>query len=76
MKVNYDPVADSIYIRLADKKSTKTVEVGGDLNADYAGKNLIGIETLDASEKLEKDDLGKVILSFPSYKPSKTYLPG
>ncbi len=70
MKVNYDPIADAIYIRLTDKKSTKTVEVGSDLNVDYAGKDLVGIEILDASERLEKDDLGKVTLSFPSYKTS------
>ena len=47
-----------MYIYLADgKKSTHTEEVREDLLVDYAGKEMIGIEILDASNKLSKKSL-------------------
>lgn len=67
MRVNYDPVADTIYIRLLKGiKSTKTIEVEEGLNVDYAGKKLIGIEIVDASKKFPKKSLDEVTLSVPT----------
>ena len=40
-----------------DKKSTRTEEMGEDILVDYSGKEMIGIEILDASKKLPKQDL-------------------
>ena len=58
MKVTYDPVADAMYIYFSDrKKSTRTEEVSDDFLVDYAGKEMIGIEILDASRKLPKRNL-------------------
>lgn len=69
MKITYDPVADAIYIYLSEKKkSTHTEEVNDDLIVDYAGKELIGIEVLDASKKLSKNDLDSVTLTLPTYR--------
>lgn len=71
MKVTYDSVADVMYIYFDPKrKSTKTKEIGEGVNVDYAGKKLIGIEILDASEKLSKRDLNKMTLEIPTY-PSR-----
>ncbi|OGF99640.1 hypothetical protein A2153_03720 [Candidatus Gottesmanbacteria bacterium RBG_16_38_7b] len=69
MNVNYDPVADAMYITfLKGKKSTKTVEVGDNILLDYNGKKLIGIEILDASEKLSTEELENITLTIPTYK--------
>lgn len=69
MKVIYDPVADVMYFYFSEKKkSTRTEEVGEDLVVDYSGKELIGIEVLDASKKLSKQDMGSITLTIPTYK--------
>lgn len=74
MRVTYDSVADVMYIYFDPKrKSTKTKEIGEGINVDYAGKKLIGIEILDASEKLSKRDLKKMTLEIPTY-PSRVSL--
>lgn len=61
MKVSYDPMADAMYIYFSkSKKSTRTEEVRSDLMVDYAGKELVGIEVLDVSKKLPKEELKNV----------------
>lgn len=70
MKVSYDPLADAIYIYFSKrKKSTHTEEVRDDLLVDYSGKELIGIEVLDVSQKLPKRDLSSV-MKFAPVSPS------
>lgn len=72
MKVSYDPLADAIYIYFSKrKKSTHTEEVRNDLLVDYSGKELIGIEVLDVSQKLPKGDLSSVV----KFAPVTTSLP-
>jgi uncharacterized protein YuzE len=72
MKVTYDPKADAMYIYFSEKRSTRTEEVREDLLVDYAGKELIGIEILDASKKLPKKNLESIApLSYPaSFSPN------
>lgn len=61
MKISYDPKADAAYIYfIKDKKSTRTEEVGEGLLVDYNGDDLIGIEILDVSEKLPKEELKSI----------------
>ncbi len=57
MKVSYDPKSDAMYIYLSSKKSTRTEEVGENMVVDYAGKELIGIEVLEASKRISKGNL-------------------
>lgn len=58
MKISYDPTVDAAYIYFRkNKKSTRTEEVGEGLLVDYNGKDLIGIEILDVSEKFPKDEI-------------------
>ena len=52
MKVNYDKIADAMYIHFSDEKSTRTEEVLDDILVDYAGKKLVGIEVLEIRRKL------------------------
>jgi len=66
MKVTYDPIADALYLTLAsDKKSTSTVEVRDDLLVDYNNREMIGIEILNVSKKLPKEDIGSITVSWP-----------
>lgn len=69
MKVSYDPLADAMYIYLSDKKSTRTEEIRDDLLVDYAGGNLVGIEILEVSKKLPKEEMGAMTLTLLT-KPS------
>ena len=69
MKVTYDPIADAMYIYLTEKKkSTRTEELGEGLLVDYADRELIGIEILDASKKLSKKKLDTITLTIPTYR--------
>jgi len=54
MKVSYDSKADAMYIYLSPKKKrvTKTEEMSSGWIADYSGKELVGIEILDAAKVL------------------------
>ncbi|KKU57515.1 MAG: hypothetical protein UX81_C0034G0001 [Parcubacteria group bacterium GW2011_GWA2_47_12] len=53
MKVNYDKVADAMYIRLREGKIKGTVKVNDRLMIDVDTKgNTVGVELLDASMQL------------------------
>lgn len=61
MKISYDPEADAAYIYLIkSKKSTRTEEVGEGLLVDYNGNDLIGIEILNVSKKLPKNEMKSI----------------
>ena len=62
MKITYDPTVDAMYIYLSNKKSTRTEVINPDLMVDYSGKKIIGIEILDASDKIASQDLKSVVL--------------
>lgn len=62
MKVRYDSKADAIYIDLIpSKRSTRTEELREDILVDYNGKEMVGIEILDASSKLPKRSLTSML---------------
>lgn len=61
MRITYDPTVDAIYIYFVEnKRSTRTEEVGDDILIDYSGKKPIGIEILDASDKIANRDLKNI----------------
>ncbi len=52
MKIRYDPKADAMYIKLADKPIAKTKEVDKNTIMDFdASGNLVGIELLFVRER-------------------------
>lgn len=56
MKLQYDKKVDALYIRLNNKRYVESDEVSEGVIFDYDAKGkIIGIEILDASEKLPKD---------------------
>lgn len=67
MKFRYDKKADAMYIDLVpNKKSTHTEELREDILVDYNGKEMVGIEILDASNKLPKKSLVDAASSSPA----------
>ena len=58
MKIEYDKEVDALYIRLQEKKISKTKEIEDGLNIDLdENGKLIGIEILDATERYSKSDI-------------------
>ncbi len=55
MKIEYDKIADALYIYLNKGKITKTVKMQNRLNVDVArdGK-IVGLEVLGASHQISK----------------------
>lgn len=52
MNIQYDKVADAMYVKLSTAKVAKTVEISDNLIADLdAQGNTIGIEMLDVSSQ-------------------------
>ena len=52
MKINYDKIADAVYIKIRDTKVKKTKEISDQVIADLDSKgNIVGIEILDASSQ-------------------------
>ncbi|MBI2410032.1 DUF2283 domain-containing protein [Candidatus Kaiserbacteria bacterium] len=55
MKINYDKIADAIYMTLRKGKVAKTVEMEDRLIVDVDKKgNILGIELLDAGNQLQQ----------------------
>ncbi len=58
MKIEYSKDVDALYIRLREARiaDSKDIEEGVTVDLDEKG-HIVGIEILDASEKLELSDL-------------------
>ncbi len=58
MKITYDPEVDAVYIQLREAEPVRAVDVADGVTADLdAEGNLIGLEVLDASEKVGHEGL-------------------
>lgn len=61
MRISYDERADALYIRLKETPYYESDEVREGVLLDYDDKgNVIGLEILDASEYLSRDELASV----------------
>lgn len=64
MKLHYDPTVDALYLQLHPiaPGTAEAKELSDEIIADYDGNGkLVGIEILDASQLLGKEDLQKII---------------
>ena len=69
MKLNYHPDTDSLYIDLAERPSTESLEVSTGIVLDYDGdENLVGIDIDNASKKVQ---LGEVVVRGLGHEPSR-----
>jgi uncharacterized protein YuzE len=58
MKIEYSKNIDALYIKLRDAKITDSMDIEEGVTIDLDEKgHIVGIEILDASEKLELSDL-------------------
>ena len=58
MKVNYDKEVDAVYIELSRSKPDGVIEVAEGINIDVTSDGkIVGIELLDATEKVSLDNL-------------------
>jgi uncharacterized protein YuzE len=61
MKITYDPEGDALYIELRYVQAHDSVDIEEGVTADLDGDgHIIGLEVLDASERLTPDELGAV----------------
>jgi len=62
MKINYDKIADAVYINLREGKISHSIEVNDRMIVDVdKDENAIGIEILDFSSKEGKESLEKSV---------------
>jgi uncharacterized protein YuzE len=58
MKVNYDKEVDAVYIELSKAKPDGVIEVAEGINIDVTSDGkIVGIELLDATQKVSLDTL-------------------
>jgi uncharacterized protein YuzE len=63
MRITYDPDADVLYIELRSGTPDDSVDIEDGVTADLdAAGHLLGIELLDARERLGRDALASVAL--------------
>jgi len=68
MKIQYDKLADAMYIYLRKGKVAKTIKLNNRVFVDVDKKgNVIGIEMLDVSHQIPKKEIGKVYTEMPVY---------
>jgi len=62
MKINYDKIADAIYINLRKGKISHSIEVNDRMVVDVdKDENIIGVEILDFSSKEGKKSLERSV---------------
>ena len=68
MKIQYDKIADAMYIYLREGKTAKTIKVNDRLLIDVDKKgNALGIEMLRVSLQVPKKDIGKISMEMPVF---------
>jgi uncharacterized protein YuzE len=66
MHITYDTKADALYIRLKEGEFEKNREVEPGVVLDLGpGDDLLGIEILDASTRLDMSDISNVSIEMP-----------
>ena len=75
MKIEYSKDVDALYIRLREAKIADSIDIEEGVTVDLdEGGHIVGIEILDASEKLELSDL--VNISIENLPLEKITTPG
>jgi uncharacterized protein YuzE len=61
MQITYDPEADALYVGLRDVPAEDAVEIEQGVTVDLdAGGHVIGLEVLDAGDRMGGDPLNKI----------------
>ncbi|MBI4319961.1 MAG: DUF2283 domain-containing protein [Chloroflexi bacterium] len=71
MKITYDPEVDALYIELRKAKPASSIDLEDGVTADLdRDGHVIGLEVLDASERLGADPLATLAIERLSIKES------
>jgi len=71
MKIEYDPEVDALYIELRDVYADRNIDIEEGVSVDLdADGHIVGLEILDASERL-KESLSRLELGELSFKKAK-----
>ena len=71
MKITYDHEIDALYIQLTEAKPARGMDIEEGVTVDLdAQGHLVGIEILDATERLGKEHLHSVTLKDLAWEPS------
>ena len=63
MRIGYDPESDALYIQLGAASPADSVDLEEGVTADLdAGGHVVGLEVLDATDRLGPDALSTVAL--------------
>jgi uncharacterized protein YuzE len=58
MKIEYDKEVDALYIRIQEKKVSRTKEIEEGVNIDFDSEGrVIGLEIIGATEKYSLEDI-------------------
>jgi uncharacterized protein YuzE len=61
MKIQYDPQADALYIQLREVMVAHNIDIEEGVTIDFdKDRHIIGVEILDASERLTQEELANV----------------
>lgn len=68
MKIQYDKLADALYIFLKKGRIQKTIKANKEvlIDVDKQGR-IVGIEILNASHQIPKKEIGKIYTEMPVY---------
>ena len=71
MIITYDREVDALYIQLTETKPARGMDIEEGVTVDLdAQGHMVGIEILDASERLGKEQLHSVTLKDLAFEPS------
>lgn len=72
MKIQYDPEVDALYIELREAHAIQSLDIEEGVTVDLDEKNgIVGIEILDASEKLKNSLHSIEIVDLPPWKKNR-----
>ena len=71
MIITYDKEVDALYIQLREVKPSHGVDIEDGVTIDVDGEgHIVGVEILDASERLGKEQLHSVTLKDLAWEPA------
>lgn len=63
MKIEYDPEANALYIQIREARVDDNIDIENGVTVDLdEDRHIVGIEILDATERLRPSDLSRITI--------------
>jgi uncharacterized protein YuzE len=63
MRIEYDPEADALYIRIREARAHDTIDIEDGVAVDLdEDRHIVGVEILDAKTRLSPTDLSSITI--------------